>query len=270
MKRLFPALFLLASGLGAEETIAPLTQRKAANKTMAGLLDVSRFSAHKANFFLPYTHENKKREGRNHNEAKFQLSMKYHLYRPFYFAYTQKTLWQLYDASDSRPVRETNYNPELFWQWVPREWPLLPEAVRFGVEHESNGGAKGVSRSWDRAYAWLHFQQETFSFNLKAWSILSQRSKVGEGDALDPQIQKYYGWLETSLAFSADETFVLGGLVRYNPSNGHGAFRLDLLADTGTIRLYAQYWRGYGESLIDYDQDLEKFGAGLAFTWGAF
>ncbi|NIP73939.1 MAG: phospholipase A, partial [Gammaproteobacteria bacterium] len=53
---------------------------------------------------------------REREEAHFQISLKSRLLEcfPIYFAYTQRSHWQVYDEAASRPFRETNFNPEFF------------------------------------------------------------------------------------------------------------------------------------------------------------
>jgi Outer membrane phospholipase A len=51
-----------------------------------------------------------------HTELVFQLSFKLKLLHwpddgGLYVGYTQKSFWQAYNAQDSRPFRETDYNP---------------------------------------------------------------------------------------------------------------------------------------------------------------
>ena len=83
------------------------------NNTKNGL------SPHKANYILHVTYSCiDTGDGRKNYETKFQMSLKQRLLKfygwAFYFAFTQKSFWQVYDLDNSRPFRENNFNPEFF------------------------------------------------------------------------------------------------------------------------------------------------------------
>ena len=51
------------------------------------------------------------------------------------------------------------------------------------------------------------------------------------------------------------------------PGTQEGGFELTWSYPlTRAFRAYAQYWNGYGESLIDYDARIERFGIGIALN----
>ena len=63
----------------------------------------------------------------------------------FYFGYTQNSIWDL--SSESKPFRDTSYRPSFFWKWERTDDATCVDGVRFGLEHESNGGDGANSRS---------------------------------------------------------------------------------------------------------------------------
>ena len=55
---------------------------------------------------------------------------------------------------------------------------------------------------------------------------------------------------------------------RYNPNEENGAIQFDMAYPVynKNISWHFQYWNGYGESLIDYNETYTKLGLGLMFT----
>lgn len=123
---------------------------------------------HRPNYFLPVTYNNnpnkKVYEGTgkdlpNNLEAKFQLSLKMLMWEnifngqgDLYAAYTQFSLWQIYEFSS--PFRETNFEPELFLKF-DTDFNFLGMRNRLlliGLTHQSNGQDVPLSRSWNRIY----------------------------------------------------------------------------------------------------------------------
>ena len=87
-------------------------------------------------------------------EAKFQFSLKVPLTQEAIFtegdsldfAFTLQSWWQLYNQELSRPFRETNYQPELFYT-APLDWQPLGGQTNMvvGFEHQSNGRTQMLS-----------------------------------------------------------------------------------------------------------------------------
>ena len=86
-----------------------------------------------------------------------------------------------------------------------------------------------------------------------------------EGDD-NPDIGDYMGHFELSAIYkTADYEFSIQG--RQNFSEHHGGVELGFTFPLwGRLRGYAQFTKGYGESLIDYNHDQQRFGLGIALT----
>lgn len=225
-----------------------------------------RVSMHRPMFVMPATYSPE--YSGNETEFVFQLSLKLRLFnRNVFFGYTQKSFWQLYNARDSRPFRETNYDPEIFYRWQPK-LALCPGCgLDVGAEHESNGKDLPDSRSWNRLTGAAYWQSENTLLHLKSWYRIPERAKRSpddpDGDD-NPDIAHYYGYSELRLQrlFNHDQHVAL--MLRGNPQTGKGAVEFNYSLPYGDALYWNFYvFNGYGDSLIDYNHNVTRVGIGL-------
>ena len=105
-------------------------------------------------------------------EAQFQISIKFPLAVDLFdkeidifAAYTNRSFWQVYNGEQSRPFRDTNHEPEVWIQFRP-DWNIfgLNNSVnQLGINHQSNGRAINLSRSWNRVFANFVLEQKKLS-----------------------------------------------------------------------------------------------------------
>jgi phospholipase A1 len=203
-------------------------------------------------------------------EVTFQLSFKAKLWQDVFgkdmdlwFGYTQRSFWQLYNFNDSSPFRETNYEPEVLFNFRTRFSILGLEArfIQIGLNHQSNGQSEPLSRSWNRIVANVGFERGDFSLLLKGWYKFSE--SVEEDD--NPGINSYMGYGEI-WAYYFLKKHRLAVMFRNNLDfrENHGAIQLEwsfpLFAQIGG---YVQYFLGYGENLLDYDHRVNRIGVGF-------
>ncbi|MDR3418313.1 MAG: phospholipase A [Nevskia sp.] len=230
-------------------------------------------SLHKPMYALPYTWS-PAYEGRD-TETMFQISLKQRLFGiPLYAAYTQKSFWQAYNTHESAPFKETDYNPELFYRYIPQDrerWHHL--GADLGFEHESNGQGLPDSRSWNRFY-FAAFQAEgEHLIYWKWWYRLPENDSLPATDPQrddNPHIGYYYGYSELNYEQQLFGKQLAHFMVRYNPITGKGAVQLQYTAPNNAAdpdffwMLYL--WQGYGESLIDYNRSIFRIGVGIALA----
>ena len=226
------------------------------------------------NYILPLTERAKAPQDGRTEEIQFRFSLyqKVELAQQrFYVAFTQTSFWQAYDLEHSRPFRETNYNPELFWATNPLE-VLWNPWLHLGFEHESNGGREPYSRSWNRIYARLGLAGDHWKLRHKFFWRLSEPAKQypldPKGDE-NPEIVDYYGLNEMELVWTDEQkVWQLHGRFRYNLSKTRGASELNLTYPVGMngTFLTLQYFQGYGESLSDYNHQVSKVGLGFSLN----
>lgn len=226
-------------------------------------------SLYRANYALPLTWSDDA-EGSEDVEFKYQLSFQYQVARtPVYVAYTQTAYFRWLDDENSRPFRETNYNPEVWYRFRPGR--LRPDwlGLDIGYEHESNGEDLPDSRSWDRTYVRAWFDQADWYGSLKVWSRVPEGkpSTPEDPDGDDnPDIVDYYGHHELRLEYTFEDGERLSALSRYSFSDHHGALRLDYAWPTGggSGYWYLQLFSGYGESLETFRENRTRIGIGFA------
>lgn len=224
-------------------------------------------STHKPMYLLPYSYS-PSYNGRN-SEVVFQISAKQKLFGSnFYFGYTQRSFWQLYNRKDSSPFRETVYNPELFYRWIPDvEW-LDDWGADAGLEHESNGKRLPDSRSWNRLYIAPFLVRGKTLYYLKAWYRLPEKEKTSATDAEgddNPDIQRYYGYSELQVQRQLFSNHLAHFTLRANPATGKGAvaFNYSIPSSDGSLFYCLNVFSGYGESLSDYSHSITRIGIGV-------
>lgn len=229
--------------------------------------DKHRVSFHKPMFLLPVSYSD--RYQRDESEFVFDISLKLRLFGTnLFFAYTQRSFWQLYNASESRPFRETDYNPELFYRWKPH-FRICPNCgFDFGGEHESNGQDVPASRSWNRVYVAAYREWNRTLLYLKTWYRLPEDKKKGPSDAQgddNPDIERYYGYGEIRVQQELFASKHLAALMlRGNPSTGKGAIEFNYSVPFGDYLYWNVYvFNGYGDSLIDYNRSVTRIGVGV-------
>lgn len=200
-------------------------------------------------------------------EIKFQISLKTLLIdnlfgseAQLYAAYTSQSYWQAYNGSNSYPFRETNHEPELFVD-LPMDWTFVNwqlNLLRLAFSHQSNGRSGTLSRGWDRVYTEWVLSRNSHEIRFKPWLIVSDND--------NEDISDFMGHFQLSGAHELGKHFLQWHARHTLNSDNHGALQVDWsypIAGRGNVRFYASYFDGYGESLIDYNRDVRRFGIGF-------
>ncbi|OWT69149.1 MULTISPECIES: phospholipase A [unclassified Achromobacter] len=205
---------------------------------------------------------------RDRTTARFQVSFKYRLFTPdasdpkfwdkLYLGYTQTSLWDL--QGESRPFIDTTFNPSLFWlndnMWTSQSqnWRA---GLQAGVEHMSNGKAGADSRSVNDA-----FLQPAINYRFDGGSTLTFSPRIkgyfGVADE-NADYSDYAGHVDWNLRWAQDNGLIASAMYRQGASSRRTT-QLDLawplkrtwLNMNGYVHL--QYFNGYGETLLGYDQ----------------
>ena len=206
----------------------------------------------------------------NNIEAKFQLSFKTKVLQSvlwgkadLWVAYTQKSHWQLYNNSLSRPFREINYEPEIILNF-PLNFNFLGVKARmFGVafNHESNGKSLPFSRSWNRIIFHAGFESGDWSFYVRPWL----RLRATKDD--NPDISKYIGRGDLNVIYTKNGnvfSFIGSHNLHFDSTlRGSGTFSWSYPIQ-GNLKGYLQISHGFGETLIDYNNVQTTIGVGVS------
>lgn len=194
-----------------------------------------------------------------------------------WFGYTQQSYWQLFSASISRPFRITDHEPELIYI-APTDPVELPGGwrLRYGgmsVNHQSNGQALPLSRSWNRVILMAGMEKDTrFTLTGRLWQRMPEAADSDD----NPGISDYVGRAEVSGRWNIDKVNTLGLTVRHSlQATANGSFRLEWMRalsngnhgryDSG-LRLHTEIFSGYGDSLLDYNHHRTVLSIGLSLV----
>lgn len=242
------------------------------------------FVGHRPMYILPFSYmKNANREptnprlgatdydyGIDNQEAKYQISFKVPLLTGWlderttlWFGYTQKSFWQVYNTDDSAPFRETNYEPEIFVRYETNYdvGPGRLNGVTLGFNHESNGQSEPRSRSWNRIVGSAAYSYDRWLFILQPWYRLPEDDSEDDNE----DIERYLGYANYMAIYkwSEDRTLSLK-LMNNLRSDNKTSVELGYSFPMGdTIKGYVHYYNGYGESLIDYNERIQRIGIGI-------
>lgn len=213
-------------------------------------------------------------------ETKFQVSLKYVAAEDFafegvnlLFAFTATSWWQSYNSAISAPFRETNYEPELIFSYT-RPWSLFGLPVKHGflsLNHQSNGQANELSRSWNRIIGGMSFEHGDVVWQLQLWWRFPEDAKTSPDDPSgddNPDIEEFLGHGQVGALWRLSRNHNLEIKLRNNlRSDNKGSIELGWSYPfTDHLRGFVQYFNGYGESLIYYNESSERFSIGIKFT----
>ncbi len=206
----------------------------------------------------------------NNYESKFQFSLKTKIAQSalwgtadVWVGYTQKAHWQIYNTEISRVFRELNYEPE-----VILNFPIMKDVLGFkfrtaGVSfnHQSNGKDLPFSRSWNRVIFHAGFDKKNFHLVLRPWIRLKDEEDE------NPLITDFYGRgeLTANYAFKRMEVTLLVTHPLNRLDKGSYSFNY-IFPLSGKLRAQVQFFRGYGETLIDYNHYQFTSGLGISFS----
>jgi outer membrane phospholipase A len=218
------------------------------------------------------------------DQSKFQFSFKYRLFNTqgylaeiapwvtgFHLGYTQRSIWDL--KGDSKPFDDTSYMPEAFYL-LPKLDINLARISAFGIQsgfqHESNGRAGTASRSTNYLYI-----KPVMGIHLAGPYHMKIAPKVftyvENEDENNADLADYRGYVDLEVGIMNPEGLALNSHLWWARKGASVQVDLTypmarLLGKSLNFYLQAQYFSGYAETLIRYDERNDAFRLGFAIV----
>ncbi len=230
------------------------------------LINAPYFGLFKDNYFTVGTSIGKV-PNRENSDVKFQVSIAQRLTRTtlpgnsfIFLMYTQKTFWNAFQ--ESMPMRDINFNPGIGWSI-----PFFSKGRYAGkftilLEHESNGRDSIQSRSWNKVtFSGSTIIDRWLMVHVKFWipivdgennRDILRYSGICQGGVAVTTPNKKFGWSLTLVKR-------LGWNLNFNT-----IFEFNWrIHEKSNQYLFIQYYNGYGENLLDYNQFHSRLRAGI-------
>ena len=233
---------------------------------------------YKENYILPlsYRYDSEMMDNGIHEskdlETEFQVSIRYDiksnvlgLGEIYSFGYTQHSWWQLY--ADSAFFRESNYQPEFFVK-IPTYKTFLKDSPIKGfnvsIIHQSNGRGEEYERSWNRLSFSTFTQYKNMITELELWHRLPDNIDY------NPELLDYLGQGKVKFILPYNQHLFKMNLSS-NPSTHKSSVEFIYshplpVREENDLFLFVKTFNGYGESLIDYNQNVNKFSIGVSIS----
>ena len=224
------------------------------------------FTLYKDNYFIVGTSVGQKPSALN-SDVKFQVSIAQRLTKstlPFntylFLMYTQKCFWNVFQ--NSMPMRDLNFNPG-----IGLAKPLFVKDRYIGkvtllVEHESDGRDSIFSRSWNRISLGA-------SIIIDEWLMIHGKVWIPIIDGMNNKdILNYCGIWQSGLAVTTPNKRFGWALTLVKRKgwnlNFNTIFEFNwLVSSKANQSLFVQYYNGYGENLLDYNQFHSRLRVGI-------
>lgn len=226
------------------------------------------FGLYKDNYFTVGTAPFQKPTSTN-SDVKFQISLAIRLtdtvlpWNSFLFLmYTQKTFWNVFQ--ESLPMHDLNFNPGIGWSKPFFSKDRYMGKLTLLVEHESNGKDGEDSRSWNRISVYgSTIIDEWLMVHAKFWIPI-----IDGGNNKD--ILNYCGVYQSGVVITTPNKKFNFGLTLVKRKGWNLNFNTIFEAswkvhEKSNLNLFAQYYNGYGENLIDYNQFHSRLRVGIVF-----
>ena len=224
------------------------------------------FTLYKDNYFIAGTTIGGKPTATN-SDVKFQVSIAQRLTKstlPFntylYLFYTQKCMWNVFE--NSMPMRDFNFNPGIGLAKHLFVKNRYVGKVTLMIEHESNGRDGIESRSWNKvSLASNIFIDPNFMVHGKIWIPIIDGQN-------NQDILYYSGIYQVGTTFTTPNKrfgFALTMVKRKGWNFKYNTIwevNYRLFKDENQF-LFLQYYNGYGENLLDYNQYHSRLRIGL-------
>lgn len=226
------------------------------------------FGLYKDNYFTVGSSIGQKPSALN-SDVKFQISLSirltdatlpWHTY--LYLFYTQLTFWNVFQ--NSMPMRDMNFNPGIGWTKPFFSKDRYIGKMTLIVEHESNGKDGDDSRSWNRvSLAGSAVVTDWLMVHAKFWIPIID--SMNNKDILD-----YCGLFRVGFTLTSSDKRWQGNMSfvkrKGNMFNWNTVAEVSWkVSEKANVNLFAQYYNGYGENLLDYNRFHSRLRVGLVF-----
>jgi len=206
--------------------------------------------------------------GLSKDQTRLQISFKYSLAEKYntgiFLGYSQYAVWPLYNPSS--PFDDINFSPEVF---IKSKYFLTNYIDYIQVspfQHMSNGKDKHDSRSINRCYSEI---QKTFyhgifnpGINLKLFVYYNQENVEYVKYTKCYELKLYMKYGKSKEMNDKGEIYAtLSGLKKGFQEVGMISERIP----TTNIRMYIQFYHGYLESQLYYDENVNRIRLGILF-----
>ena len=259
MRRIFIISWLIWLVCGwSEAQVLPMVNEEIYNPdSVRAILDKQPyFSLFKDNYFVGGVPIGEKINSRN-SDVKFQISISQRLTKsklPFdsylFLQYTQKAFWNVFQKS--LPMRDLNFNPGIgLGHLIIRKNKYIGKAYLM-IEHESNGKDSIDSRSWNKlTLGAAVLLNKNWEVQFKGWI------PVIDGKEND-DILKYNGIFQVAANYRTDNKRLNVGVIltkRLTWLSFNTQLELSYKFNNNENQyLFVQYYNGYGENLLEYNQ----------------